>query len=106
VIEDGVTGFVVDSVEEAICKIGSLLALDRARVRRRFEQRFTSERMAEEYVKIFRDVMARLPGRKEERVQPIVVAEPPPDFVGDSLGPLPQHLGPANLGAPGGPRRG
>jgi glycosyltransferase involved in cell wall biosynthesis len=106
VIEDGVTGYVVDSVEEAICKVGSLLALDRARVRRRFEQRFTSERMAEDYVKIYRDTMARLPSRKDERVHPIVVAEPPPDFVGDSLGPLPQHLGPADIGATGGPRRG
>ncbi len=105
VVEDGVTGYVVDSVEEAICKIGSLLALDRARVRRRFEQRFTSERMAEDYVKIFRDVMARLPGRKEERVHPIVVAETPPDFVGETLGNLP-HLGAADLGATGGPRRG
>jgi len=105
VIEDGVTGYVVDSVEEAICKIGSLLALDRARVRRRFEQRFTSERMAEDYVKIYRDTMARLPSRKDERV-PIVVAETPPDFVGENLGQLPQHLGPADLGATGRPRRG
>jgi glycosyltransferase involved in cell wall biosynthesis len=105
VIEDGVTGYVVDSVEEAICKVGSLLALDRARVRRRFEQRFTSERMAEDYVRIYREVLALLPGRREERV-PIVVTEQPPGFVGDSLGPLPQHLGPADLGATGRGRRG
>ena len=36
VIDSGVTGEVVDSVDEAICKIGSVLALDRGRVRRRF----------------------------------------------------------------------
>ena len=39
VVEDGTTGYIVDSVEEAVCRIGSVLALDRARVRRRFEQR-------------------------------------------------------------------
>jgi glycosyltransferase involved in cell wall biosynthesis len=105
VVEDGVTGYVVDSVEEAICKVGSLLALDRARVRRRFEQRFTSERMAEDYVKIYHDAMARLPSRREERAHPILVGTPP-DFVGDTLGALPQHLGPADIGATGGPRRG
>jgi glycosyltransferase involved in cell wall biosynthesis len=105
VIEDGVTGHVVESVEEAICRIGSLLALDRARVRRRFEQRFTSERMAGDYVQIYRELLAKLPGRKEERVQPIVVANTPPGFVGETVGNLPQ-LSPADLGARGGPRRG
>jgi glycosyltransferase involved in cell wall biosynthesis len=105
VIEDGVTGYVVESVEEAICRIGSLLALDRARVRRRFEQRFTSERMAGDYVQIYRELLAKLPGRKEERVQPIVVANTPPGFVGETVGNLP-HLSPADLGARGGPRRG
>src|SRR5215472_3043612 len=45
VIDPGVTGYVVDSVGEAICKIGSVLALERCQVRRRFEERFTSTRM-------------------------------------------------------------
>ena len=45
VVEDGVTGYAVDSVEEALSKIDLVLSLDRAQVRRRFEQRFTAERM-------------------------------------------------------------
>jgi len=105
VVDDGVTGYVVDSVEEAICKIGSLLALDRARVRRRFEQRYTSARMAEDYVQIYRDVMAQLPSRREERAHPIVVARHPEDFVGETLGALP-HLNPPDIRPRGGPRRG
>jgi glycosyltransferase involved in cell wall biosynthesis len=105
VVEDGVTGYVVDSVEEAICKIGSLLALDRARVRRRFEQRFTSERMAADYIGIYRELLAKLPGRREERAQPILVAKRPPNFVSETLaGPPP--LNSPDLGATGGPRRG
>jgi glycosyltransferase involved in cell wall biosynthesis len=105
VVEDGVTGYVVDGVEEAICKVGSLLALDRARVRRRFEQRYTSARMAEDYVQIYRDVMAQLPSRREERAHPIVVARQPEDFVGETLGTLP-HLTSPDIRPRGGPRRG
>jgi glycosyltransferase involved in cell wall biosynthesis len=105
VVEDGVTGYVVESVEEAIRRIGSLLALDRARVRRRFEQRFTSERMAADYVAIYRELVAKLPGRREERVHPIVVAKRPPDFVSETLA-GPPHLTSPDPGATGGPRRG
>jgi glycosyltransferase involved in cell wall biosynthesis len=52
VIDDGVTGHIVETVAEAILKIGSLTNLDRARVRRRFEERFTSARMAHDYVRV------------------------------------------------------
>ena len=58
VIDDGVTGYVVDSIEEAIGKIDSLLALDRGRVRRRFEQRFTAMRMARDYVKMYERLLS------------------------------------------------
>jgi glycosyltransferase involved in cell wall biosynthesis len=53
VIDEGVTGHVVESVEEAILKMGSLLALDRGRVRRRFDERFSSARMAHDYVRVY-----------------------------------------------------
>ena len=46
VIDSGITGEVVDSVPEAICKVASVLALERGRVRRRFEMRFSAVRMA------------------------------------------------------------
>jgi glycosyltransferase involved in cell wall biosynthesis len=53
VIDDGITGYVVDSVDEALLKMGSLLALDRGRVRRRFEARFSATRMAHDYIGIY-----------------------------------------------------
>ena len=53
VIDDGITGYVVDSVDEALLKMGSLLALDRGRVRRRFEERFSVTRMANDYIRIY-----------------------------------------------------
>ena len=53
VIEDGVTGYVVDSVAAAVAACGRVDALDRAAVRRRFEQRWISGRMAGDYVAIY-----------------------------------------------------
>ena len=50
VIDHGVTGFVVDDEVEATQAIGQLSKLDRLKVRARFEERFTSRRMAAEYV--------------------------------------------------------
>ena len=49
VIDDGVTGRVVDSEEEAIAALPAILSYDRRAVRRRFEERFTAARMAEDY---------------------------------------------------------
>ena len=53
IIDEGVTGHIVRSVEEGVCKIGAVMALDRGRVRRRFEERFTATRMANDYVKVY-----------------------------------------------------
>ena len=54
VIDDGQTGFVVDSVEEAISALPAIGRLERAQCRRTFERRFTVERMASEYVSVYR----------------------------------------------------
>jgi Glycosyl transferases group 1 len=67
VVEDGITGYVVESVEEAICKLGWLLALDRGRVRRRFEQRFNADRMAQDYLKVYARLVVTRVGREDRR---------------------------------------
>jgi glycosyltransferase involved in cell wall biosynthesis len=53
IVEPGVTGLLVDSVEEANCAIPELLSLDRRRVRRRFEERFSANRMAADYAHLY-----------------------------------------------------
>ncbi|MGH6899643.1 MAG: glycosyltransferase family 4 protein [Geminicoccaceae bacterium] len=53
VIEDGWTGFIVDDVASAIAAVAKLDRLDRGAVRARFEQRFTAERMASDYVSAY-----------------------------------------------------
>jgi glycosyltransferase involved in cell wall biosynthesis len=59
IIDDGITGYVVRTHAEAVRKIGSLLALDRARVRRRFEARFTASRMTRRYMKVCQSLLSR-----------------------------------------------
>jgi glycosyltransferase involved in cell wall biosynthesis len=54
VVDDGVTGFVVESIEDAVEAVGRTAALDRRGVRQRFEERFTSERMARDYLRLYR----------------------------------------------------
>jgi len=57
VIEDGVTGKVVNSEEEAIAALPAVLSYDRRAVRQRFEARFTTTRMAEDYVSTYRQLL-------------------------------------------------
>jgi glycosyltransferase involved in cell wall biosynthesis len=54
VIDDGVSGFIVDSVGEAAQAVARLGQLDRARVRATFERRFTVERMVQDYLAVYR----------------------------------------------------
>jgi glycosyltransferase involved in cell wall biosynthesis len=58
VIDDGVTGRVVDSEKEAIAALPAALSYDRRAVRQRFEERFTAARMAKDYVSTYRDLVA------------------------------------------------
>jgi glycosyltransferase involved in cell wall biosynthesis len=60
VMVDGVTGFVVDTVDEAVEALKRIESLDRRGVRRVFEEKFTSERMAQEYVRIYYKQLKRV----------------------------------------------
>jgi glycosyltransferase involved in cell wall biosynthesis len=53
VIDDGVSGYLVEDVPQAIAAVRRLPALDRAQVRETFERRFGIGRMAREYVQIY-----------------------------------------------------
>ena len=57
VVDPGVTGFVVDSVEEAVSAVSLIGNLDRRRIREVFDQRFTAARMARDYVAIYRRLL-------------------------------------------------
>lgn len=53
VVEEGVTGFIVDTIEEAAAKVKEVGKLDRKRIRAEFEKRFTSAVMAKRYQELF-----------------------------------------------------
>ncbi|HEV3007568.1 MAG TPA: glycosyltransferase family 4 protein [Burkholderiales bacterium] len=53
-VEPGVTGFVVSSIDEAVSAVHNLARLDRGQVRRRFEERFSAARMARDYLAVYR----------------------------------------------------
>jgi glycosyltransferase involved in cell wall biosynthesis len=57
VIDDGVTGFVVNGEAEAVQAVARLKELDRRKVRARFERRFTATRMAGEYVRLYESML-------------------------------------------------
>jgi glycosyltransferase involved in cell wall biosynthesis len=56
IIEDGVSGFVVDSMEEAEAAVLRIDTLDRRGCRRAFDERFTAARMADQYAQLYREV--------------------------------------------------
>jgi len=56
IVEDGVTGFVVHNIEEAVRAVRRVTELDRREVRHRFEQRFSAGRMASDYLEIYRQL--------------------------------------------------
>src|SRR5215813_13115921 len=58
VVDEGVTGFIVASETEAAMAARRRHQLDRGRIRRVFEERFTAQRMAEDYVSLYRRVIA------------------------------------------------
>src|SRR5438045_8139970 len=54
IVEDGVTGKVVESEDEAIAALPEVLSYDRRAIRGRFQERFTAARMAQQYVGLYR----------------------------------------------------
>jgi glycosyltransferase involved in cell wall biosynthesis len=59
IIEDGVTGLIVDDMEQAISTLPRVLSLDRRQVRRRFEERFSATRMARDYLYLYDSLLKR-----------------------------------------------
>jgi glycosyltransferase involved in cell wall biosynthesis len=66
VIEDGVSGFVVDDMDEALRAVQHLGSIDRNACRRLFEERFSSIRMAEDYLKIYERLQSSGPRQTAE----------------------------------------
>jgi glycosyltransferase involved in cell wall biosynthesis len=71
IVDQVVTGAVVDTMDEALMMLPRVIALDRRAVRRRFEQRFSSARMTNDYVAVYRSLLGRPSTSEREAKVPI-----------------------------------
>jgi glycosyltransferase involved in cell wall biosynthesis len=67
VLEQGVTGYIVKNVDDAVQAVRNIPKISRNRCREVFETRFTARRMAENYVNVYKKVI------EARQCQPIVV---------------------------------
>jgi glycosyltransferase involved in cell wall biosynthesis len=58
VLEHGISGLIVDGVDEAVGAVANIGDLDRAGCRREFEQRFTAARMTDDYLAVYDRLLA------------------------------------------------
>lgn len=65
VMDDGVTGFVVNDIEQAVAATRRVRDLSRAKCRETFEKRFTASRMAHDYINVY----TRLADSRMRRVE-------------------------------------
>jgi glycosyltransferase involved in cell wall biosynthesis len=68
VIDDGICGFVVDDLDGAVQAVQRVPELQRANCRRVFEQRFSAQRMARDYLKVYLRLLDRCPkpGKRQQ----------------------------------------
>jgi len=58
VIDNGVSGFIVESIDESVAAVERLGELDRRGVRGAFDERFTVERMVRDYVRVYERLLS------------------------------------------------
>ena len=71
VIAEGVSGFIVDDVDGSVDAVNRLGELDRHAVRQSFEDRFTVERMARDYLALFEHLVA-VGGQSDQAALPVM----------------------------------
>ena len=67
VLEEGITGFIVENPEEAEDAVKKVASLSRRRCRQVFEERFTDTRMARDYLKIYKELINK---KKQTKTRP------------------------------------
>ncbi|PNG25763.1 glycosyltransferase family 4 protein [Methylocella silvestris] len=74
VVTDGVSGVIVESIDEAVLAVEAAGDMSRSRVRAEFEKRFTVERMARDYVDAYRRLLGR--GALKDYASALAAAQP------------------------------
>ena len=68
VLENGITGYIINSIDEAVQAASEVHKLDRARIRRTFDKRFTVDQMTDQYT----DAYERLIGVEHRNGRPVL----------------------------------
>jgi glycosyltransferase involved in cell wall biosynthesis len=76
IVDEGVTGYIVDTPEEAVAVLPAVLSLDRRAVRQRFEERFSAERMARDYLGVYHSLLDTPAAREVEGREPKAARRP------------------------------
>jgi glycosyltransferase involved in cell wall biosynthesis len=58
-IRHGVSGYIVDDIDNAINAVTEIKSINRSECRADVEQRFTSSRMARDYVRVYQEILNR-----------------------------------------------
>jgi glycosyltransferase involved in cell wall biosynthesis len=66
VIDEGITGIIVDNIDQARIASEQVASLDRRKVRRRFEERFTAHRMASDHLRVYRKLVHHASARPRD----------------------------------------
>jgi glycosyltransferase involved in cell wall biosynthesis len=76
VMEHGITGFIVDTQQEAIDAVSELDTIDRQQCRRVFEQRFSAKRMTQDYLRLYEQQIrqAESQSKREHLSQPLMAS--------------------------------
>ncbi|MBX3205059.1 MAG: glycosyltransferase [Labilithrix sp.] len=78
IVEDGVTGFLVHDVDEMCRRIRDVSAIDRGACRARARRRWTSARMAREYVELYRETIEHWSATRSRYTTPAASDEAAP----------------------------
>ena len=62
IIEDGTTGFVCEDLNEMTAAVHRIQEIDRRNCRRNFDQKFTVERMAQDYLRVYQRLVGKSRG--------------------------------------------
>ena len=57
ILKHGETGYIVDDVDDAVAAVAEIRSLDRSECRRDVEERFSHVRMADEYIRVYREIL-------------------------------------------------
>lgn len=74
IIDEGVTGFIVESIEEAVDAVKRLPSIDRRRCREVFEERFSARRMCNDYLRVYKRVIEETSARNGPQLDETAVA--------------------------------